>query len=138
MVTAISTSLGSILQILRASHVALVVKNLPANAWDTTEACLIPGSGRYPEEGKGNPLQYSCLKNMDRGAWRVTVHRVTKSQTQLKWQSSSVQSLSCVWLFVTSWTAARQASLSMTNSQRLLKIISIEWVMPSKWCRVIS
>ena len=44
---------------------------------------------------------------------------------------SSVQSLSCVWLFVTPWTAARQASLSITNSQSLLKLMSIESVMPS-------
>ena len=45
----------------------------------------IPGSGRSPEEGHGNPLQYSCLENpMDRGAWWATVHSVTKSQTQLK------------------------------------------------------
>ena len=43
---------------------------------------LIPGSGRSPGEGNGNPLQYSCLGNpMDRGAWRVTVHGVTKSRT---------------------------------------------------------
>ena len=42
----------------------------------------IPGSERSPEEGNGNPLQYSCLENlMDRGAWWTTVHRVTKSQT---------------------------------------------------------
>ena len=41
----------------------------------------IPGSGRSPEEGNGNPLQYSCLENsMDRGAWRVTVHGVAKNQ----------------------------------------------------------
>ena len=46
-------------------------------------------------------------------------------------QFSSVQSLSCVRLFVTPWTAARQASLSITNSQRLLKLMSIESVMPS-------
>ena len=46
-------------------------------------------------------------------------------------QFSFVQSLSCVWLFVTSWTAACQASLSITNSQSLLKLISIESVMPS-------
>ena len=46
-------------------------------------------------------------------------------------QFSSVQSLSCVWLFVTPWTAACQASLSITNSQSLLKLISIESVMPS-------
>ena len=44
---------------------------------------------------------------------------------------SSVQSLSCVWLFATPWTAARQASLSITNSQSLLKLMSIELVMPS-------
>ena len=42
----------------------------------------IPGSGSFPGEGNGNPLQYSCLKNpMDRGAWQVTVYRVPKSQT---------------------------------------------------------
>ena len=43
---------------------------------------LIPGLGRYPGEGNGNPLQYSCLGNlMDREAWQATVHGVTKSQT---------------------------------------------------------
>ena len=54
-----------------------VIRNLPANAGDLS---LIPGSGRSPGEGKGNPLQYSCLENpMDRGAWRATVHGVPKS-----------------------------------------------------------
>ena len=44
----------------------------------------IPGSGRSPGGGHGNPLQYSCLENpMDRGAWQTTAHRVTKSQTGL-------------------------------------------------------
>ena len=44
----------------------------------------IPGLGRSPGEGNGNPLQYSCLDNsMDRGAWRATVYGVKKSQTQL-------------------------------------------------------
>ena len=62
-----------------ASQVVLVVKNLPANAGDMSDAGSIPGSGRSPEEGNGNPLQYSCLKNpMDRGAWRATVHGVTE------------------------------------------------------------
>ena len=43
---------------------------------------LIPGSGRFPEEGNGNPLQYSCLENpMDRGAWRATVCGIAKSWT---------------------------------------------------------
>ena len=41
----------------------LVVKNLPANAGDARDAASIPGSGRSPEVGNGNPLQYSCLEN---------------------------------------------------------------------------
>ena len=45
----------------------------------------IPGLGRSPGGGHGNPLQYSCLENpMDRGVWQATVHRVAKSQTRLK------------------------------------------------------
>ena len=57
------------------------VKNPPANAGDEG---LIPGSGRSPGEGHGNPLQYSCLENpMDRGAWWAMVHGVAKSQTRL-------------------------------------------------------
>ena len=59
-----------------ASQVALVVKNPPANPGDIRDKGLIPGSGRSPREGNGNPLQYSCLENpMDRGAWQATVHR---------------------------------------------------------------
>ena len=54
-----------------------VVKNLFPKAGDTSS---IPGSGRSPGEGKGYPLQYSCLENlMDRGAWRATVHGFTES-----------------------------------------------------------
>ena len=53
-----------------------MVKNSPANAGDVGS---IPGSGRSPGGGHGNPLQYSCLENpMEGGAWRVTVHGVTK------------------------------------------------------------
>ena len=60
----------------------LVVKNLPTNAGNTGEVGLIPGLGRCPGEGNGNPLQYSCLENsMDREAWQATVHGVTKNRT---------------------------------------------------------
>ena len=60
---------------------APVVKNLPANAGDVSS---IPGSGRSPGVRNGIPLQYSCLENsMDWGAWLVTVHGVTESQTRL-------------------------------------------------------
>ena len=76
--------------------------------------------GRSPGKGNGNPRQYSCLENsMERGARQTTV------------QFSSVQLLSHVQLFATPWTAAHQASLSITNSQSLLKLISIELVIPS-------
>ena len=57
-------------------------KNPPANAGDLGS---IPGLGRSSGEGNSNPLQYSCLENStERGAWRATVHRVVKSQIQLK------------------------------------------------------
>ena len=66
-------------------QVLLVVKNLPANAGDVRVAGSIPGLGSSSGEGNGNPLQYACLENpMDGGAWRATVHRVTKSRTRLK------------------------------------------------------
>ena len=56
---------------------ALVVKNLPASAGDRRERSSIPGSGRSPRGGHGNPLHYSCLGNpMDRGAWQAIVHGV--------------------------------------------------------------
>ena len=65
-----------------ASQVALVVKNLPANAGGARDMGSIPASGRSPGIGNGNPLQYSCLGNpMDRGAWWATVHGVAKSWT---------------------------------------------------------
>ena len=74
---------------------------------------LIPGLGRSPRKGKGYPFQYSGLEN--------SVHCIV----------SSVQLLSRVRLFVTPWTAARQAPLSFTISRSLLKLMSIESVMPS-------
>ena len=56
-------------------------KTLPANAGDTRDMGLIPGSGRYPAVGNGNALQYSFLENsIDRGACQATVHRVSESQ----------------------------------------------------------
>ena len=70
---------------IQASQMALVAKNLPANAGDIRDEGSVPQLGRSPGEGNGNPLQYSCLENpMNRGAWRATVHRVAKSRTPLK------------------------------------------------------
>ena len=59
-----------------------VVKNLLTNVGDARDTGSIPGPGRSPGGGNGNPFQYSCLGNtMDRGAWRATVHGVTESET---------------------------------------------------------
>ena len=67
---------------MRASQVALVVKNPPANAGDIRDMDSIPGLERSPGGGHGNPLQYYCLENpMDTGAWLAMVHRVAKSWT---------------------------------------------------------
>ena len=65
-----------------ASQVVLVVKNLSVNAGDIGDTSSIPGLGRSPGGGHGNPLQYSCLENpMDRGDWWATVHSVAKTWT---------------------------------------------------------
>ena len=112
------------------------MKNLPANAGDTD---LIPGSGRSPGIGNSNSLQYPCLGNpMDRRTWQATVHGVTKSQS---WLSNWAQSVSSVTQLCPTlrnpWITARQASLSITNSWSLLKLISIESVMPSSHLIII-
>ena len=66
-------------------ELVLVVKNQPASTGNLRNTGSIPGSERFPGGGHGNPLQYSCLENpMDRGGWWATVHRVAKSQTQMK------------------------------------------------------
>ena len=85
----------------RASQVPVVVKNRPANAGDMGS---VPGSGRCPGGGHGNPLQCSCLENpMDRNVWWAVVLRVAKSQTRLK-QLSSSSSQKCKWrVEETSW-----------------------------------
>ena len=61
-----------------------MVKNVPANTGDEKDAGLIPGWGRSLGVENGNPLQYSCLEHsMDIGAWRATVHGITKNRPQL-------------------------------------------------------
>ena len=66
----------------------MAIMGFPGGSHSTESVCnatdmgLIPGSGRCPGEGNGNPLQYSCLENsMDRGVWQAVVHGVAKSQT---------------------------------------------------------
>ena len=69
---------------VQGSPGSTVVKNPPADSGAVGDVGSIPGSGRSPEGGNSNPLQYACLKNsMERGAWRATVPGVTKGWTQL-------------------------------------------------------
>ena len=83
---------------LALTELALVVKNPVAKAGDIRDTGSIPGLGRSPGWGHGNPLQYSCLENpMDRGAQQDIVHGVTKSQTWLK--QLSMQSVKLNWLW---------------------------------------
>ena len=83
-----------------ASQVALAVKNPPSNAGNIKDSSLIPGLGRSPEDGHGNPPQHSCLENpMNRGAWWATVHRVTKSWTRLKQLSMHTITIVCIPIY---------------------------------------
>ena len=131
-------------------------KEFACHAGDSGDTGSIPGLGTSPGGGSSSPLQYFCLENsMDRGAWWATVHEITKSLTLLSkiwvWTTdsgqfsvisvksecglqipvSSVQSFNRVLLLAPPWPAARQASLSITNSRSLLKLMTIESVMPS-------
>ena len=59
-----------------------MAQTVKASAYNAGDLSLIPGLGRCPGEGNGNPLQYCCLENpMDRGAWQAAVHGVAKSRT---------------------------------------------------------
>ena len=117
-----------------------MVKSPPANTGDVGS---IPGLGRSSGEGNGNPLQlflpgkslgqrilagYSAWGSQK--SWTRLVNLTTTNTTS---RLQSVQSLSHVRLFATPWTAACLASLSITNSQSLLKLISIESVMPCNY-----
>ena len=69
-----------------------MVKSLLVNAGDVRDMGSMPGLGRSPGGGHGNPFQYSCLENpMDRGAWQASVHRViAQNQTRLKWDNTHI------------------------------------------------
>ena len=110
-------------------------KESACSAGDVGDTGLVLELGRFALVGNGYTLQYSCWENpMDRGAWWTMVYVVAESQTEhtnTLWVNQSVQSFSRVRLFATPWITARQASLSITNSQSSLRLTSIESVMPS-------
>ena len=81
-----------------------VLENPPASAGDAGDVGSIPGSGRVPREGNGNPLWYSCLEDpMDRGTWRATVHGVTKEldlTEHIGSQVSSSKNTICKYIYI--------------------------------------
>ena len=78
-----------------------MVRNPPVKTRGTKDSCLIPGSGRSPGVGTGNPLQYSCLENpMDWGAWWAADHGVAESQTRLNNWVTTHSSTTMLWLFL--------------------------------------
>ena len=108
---------------------ALVVKNLPANAGDIRDLGSIPGSGRSPGGGHGNPLQYSCLENpKDRGAWRATVHRFAKSQTRLKGLSMLSHIFKTYWSKFYLGSTDQQRTILLCNSFKInILILKLTW-----------
>ena len=103
-----------LLVLLWASQVALVVRNQPTGAGDIRDMGSIPGMGRSPGEGNGNPLQYSCLETpLDRGAWRATVHGLQRARHDWNDLACTHHLLSYVWFFATPYAVACQAPWPM-------------------------
>ena len=117
-----------------ASSVAQWVKNPPARVGDTGDSGFLPGSGRSPGGGHGNPLQYSCLENpMDTGAWRAVVYGVLVKTHHLmqslsswfrSWKEKSPCSPSPRWR-TRAWPLAGPAGCSHAGSH---------WLIDGKWC----
>ena len=120
--------------------IALFVRNPPADAGDVRDTGSIPGLGRFPGGGNGNPLQYPCLENpMDRGAWRATVHGIAKRLSMVVygvnnlsnhewegddrgWDGWMASPTRWTWVWVNSrswWWMGRPGVLRFTGSQRV-------------------
>ena len=129
--------LGNSLVVWWASQLTPVVQYLPANAGDTRDVGSIPGSGRSPGIGNGNPLQYSCLENsMDGGAWWAIAHEVTKSRTWLSinlpswWLARHIFTTEGVGSIPGSGTKISQA-LQQKKKKKLEGLPKI--MLPKKW-----
>ena len=104
-----------------ASQVALVIKNPSTNPRDVRDMGSITGSGRSPGGGHNNPLQCSFLENpKDRGAWRATVHKVSKSRTRLKHLSMQVQMNGCSFVPVKLYQQKQAGGQIWLKSRSLL------------------
>ena len=111
-----------------------VVKNLPVFIGDVGDKGSLPGSGRFPGVGNGNPLQYSCLENaMHRETWQVTVHGVTESDTTAHVQHAHpALVISCVHLIVHLPMSQHLSFLRNFQSVESLSIIKIYMFQQTK------
>ena len=123
-------------------------KESTCSAGDAGDTSLIPGSGRCPGEGHGNPLQYSCLVNpMDRGAWWATLHGVAGSRTRLKQLNTHTQTRGKPWEDMEKAAACKPrkgasaetnpAAISAPSLQNCEKVNSLAQV-PALWCFVMA
>ena len=97
----------------------------------------IPGSGRSPGEGNGNPLQYSCLENpMDRGAWRATVHGVARVRHDLVTKPPIPPPVKTLVIHATGTEMARDVVLTCFRQQALKQTMqphALAYSVPSAW-----
>ena len=109
-----------------ACHVALQIKNLPAKARNIRDSGSIPGSGRTPGRGHGNPLQYSCLENpCGQRRLQATVHRVSQSQIRMK-QLSAAQN--CSKKKTGAWEQqSRERTVERTSKPNLERYLSLQF-----------
>ena len=143
---------------MRVSQVVLVVKNLPSSAGDVRNVGSIPGLGRSPGVGNGNPLQYSCMENsMVRGVWWAAVCGITKSQTQLKrlstnksflteiqdhiktmtqfffWQLEGIDFLYCIYFKISFFQLSFNCHLYCHYWTKDERSLNIKYVRDTKW-----
>ena len=126
--------------LLGASQVPLVVKNQPASAGDVRDKGSVPGLGRSPGGGHGNPLQCSCLENpTDKGAWWATIHRVAKSLTELKRLSAeSVETLEdndILWILCSFASSDANGKEPACNARDIIRCGFHPWVRKIPWRR---
>ena len=113
---------------LGASQVALVVKNLPVNAGDMRDVGSIPGSGRSPGGGHGNPPQDSCLENpVNRRAWWAIVHGIPQGWTQL----GDTSTFSCPYLMSQNQMCLSLWTQTIQLGQHYSKTLLLGWTFCS-------